>query len=89
MKRLVIEKFIADIHQETIKVPLIFLKIFNMMLPEKGNSLLADNLFNLKEIIEAGERDVNFKKIVYATEKGVDKTIVLSIAGRFNKEVKK
>jgi len=79
MKRLMIDKFIDDVHQERIKVPLFVVKILCIILPEKGKAILSDMSFDLHGIIEAGQNKMKFKKTIDVTEHDVLKKIVLSI----------
>lgn len=79
MKRLMIDKFIDDVHQERIKVPLIIVKILCIILPQKGKSILTDMTIDLDEIIEAGQNNKELRQNIDVTEHGVLKKIVLSI----------
>ena len=79
MQKLIIDKFINNVHQERITVPLVVVKILSIVLPETGKQSLMDRGFDLQEILAAGKKKQTFNKSIDVIEHDVFKKVVVSI----------
>ena len=79
MKKLIIDKFINNVHQERITVPPFVVEILSILLPERGKQSLIERGFDLQEIITAGQNKQTFRTHMDVIEHDVFKKIVVSI----------
>ena len=80
MAKVKIEKFIDGKHETSFSVPAFVLGMAKTLLPESALSSLANRGINVRDILEAKQKQIPYTASVDVCEHGINKKVVVSLA---------
>lgn len=79
MKKLKIEKFINDQIDESFTVPLAFINVLKILLPNSAINVLSNKGLEFEKIVEASKQNQPYQSSMDIVEKDVMKKVTITL----------